>query len=201
MGVCVTRALSSLAIAAALIWAAILPANAVVTITFYSHKFHLFHGMATEFPHGFVILSGTTDSGQPVNRELGFSATNFYARALFFPIDGALDDSLPSDYVSEAVYHFAFPLTDAQYRAVIATADKWQNAPQPSYDFYNANCVTFVRDIAVAAGLAVSYNKKFIHDPRAFLDDAAIRNSTFLAQFGNRPGGTVPPAPAMAATP
>jgi hypothetical protein len=193
------RGLSRLAAAGAFLLAAILPANAVVTIAFYSHKFHLFHGLVTEFPHGFVILSGTTDTGQTVNRELGFSATNFYARALLFPIDGALDDSLPSGYVSEALFHFAYPLTDAQYRAVIAEADKWQNARQPSYDFYTANCVTFVRDIAVAAGLAVSYNHKFIHDPRAFLEDTTIRNSAFLAQFGSRIG--MAPPPISAATP
>jgi hypothetical protein len=180
------RAFRQLALVTALLLATMAAANATVTITFYSHKFHLFHGLTTEFPHGFVILSGTTD-GQTVNRELGFSALNFYARALFMPIDGALDDDLPDGYVSEATYHFAFPLTDAQYRAVVAMADKWQTAPQPSYDFYTRNCVTFIRDIAVAAGLGVSYSTKFVHDPKAFLEDVGARNAVFLTQYKTQP--------------
>ena len=184
------RAFRQLTLVAALLLTAMAPARAMVTITFYSHKFHLFHGLTTEFPHGFVILSGTTDDGQMVNRELGFSALNFYARALFMPIDGALDDGLPDGYVSEATYHFAFPLTDAQYHDVIAVADKWQTARQPSYDFYTRNCVTFVRDIAVATGLSVSYSTKFIHDPQGFLNDVGVRNGTFLTQYKASP---VPP--------
>ena len=76
--------------------------------------------------------------------------------------------------------------------AVMATADKWRAAPQPSYDFYNRNCVTFIRDIAVSAGLSVSYATKFIHDPQAFLKDVAVRNADFLADH------TVPPAPLAA---
>jgi hypothetical protein len=190
MGNVVRRLIWAMALLAGLLPA--LPANAAVTITFYSHRFHLFHGFTTEFPHGFVVLSGTTDTGQKIaGTELGFSATNFYARALLFPIEGALDDKLPDGYVSEALYHFSFQLTDAQYQMVMATADRWRNAPQPSYDFYTRNCVTFVRDIAVASGLTVSYSRKFIHDPKAFLDDAATRNDAFLTQHGI----TVPPVP------
>ncbi len=166
------------------------PAGAAVTITFYSHDFHMFHGVTTEFPHGFALLSGTTEAGEAVQANLGFSATSFYVAALFHPIEGALDAMpLPAGYVEEATYQFAFPLSDAQYRAVMATADKWRTAPQPSYDFYNRNCVTFIRDIAVSAGLSVSYATKFIHDPKAFLKDVAVRNAAFLADH------TVPAAP------
>jgi len=89
------------------------------------------------------------------------------------------------DYIAEAMPHFAFPLSDAQYQAVLTTVDKWRNAPQPSYDFYSRNCVTFVSDIAATAGLTVTTSKKYIHDPRGFLDDTAIRNRAFLSQHGN----------------
>jgi hypothetical protein len=157
-----------------------------VTITFYSHKFRLFHGFTTEYPHGFVTLSGTTDSGQVVNTSLGFSATTIYLLALLVPIDGDVDDPYPAGYIAAALPHFSFPLTEAQYNAVMATADKWRTARQPSYDLYKSNCVTFVRDLAVAAGLSVSYSDKFIHAPREFLDDVAIRNRAFLAQYGNK---------------
>src|SRR3954469_2380811 len=191
------RILGIVTLLAGLISAA--PAGAAVTITFYSHNFHMFHGVTTEFPHGFALLSGTTESGEQVAANLGFSATSFYIAALFHPIDGALDAMpLPAGYVEEATYQFAFPLSDAQYRAVMATADKWRSAPQPSYDFYNRNCVSFIRDIAVSAGLSVSYAAKFIHDPRAFLQDVATRNAAFLARYAApappvAPGAELPP--------
>jgi len=188
----VQRALAGLALLAALLFAQ--PAGATVTITFYSHNFHMFHGVTTEFPHGFALLSGTTGDGQPVKANLGFSATSFYIAALFHPINGALDEMpLPPGYVEEADFHFAFPLSDAQYRAVMAMAEKWRSAPQPSYDYYTRNCVTFIRDIALSAGLSVSYAKKFIHDPKEFLNDVALRNAAFLAPYATPATATATP--------
>jgi len=38
------------------------PAEAAVTVTFYSHDFRMFGaGMMMNFPHGFIALSGTPD--------------------------------------------------------------------------------------------------------------------------------------------
>lgn len=177
------------------------PARAAVTITFYSHKFHMFHGVTTEFPHGFAILSGTDSAGQPVNVDLGFSATTMYALALIKPIDGALDDPYTPDYVAEATPQFSFTLSDAQYRAVLAEADTWRNWRQPSYDFYDHNCVTFIRDIAVAAGLEVSYARKFIHAPEEFLVDVGERNRPFLDQDGHILNAAILAAPAQSPAP
>jgi hypothetical protein len=200
-GMRVSRLLRGLALAAALLFAA--PAQAAVTITFYSHEFRLLDGQRTDFPHGFVALTGTTDSGEAVNTDFGFSATTIYALALLIPLDGALDNpsDYTPDYIAEAMPHFAFPLSDAQYQAVLATVEKWRNAPQPSYDFYSRNCVTFVSDVAVAAGLTVTTSKKFIHDPRGFLDDTALRNRAFLAQYGNLLQEAQSPAAVNAAAP
>ena len=180
------RMLRGLVIAAGLLLAGLIPSHAAVTITFYSHKFRLIDGVNTDYPHGFVTLVGTTDSGQPVNTSYGFSATTLYALALLTPLHGAVDAPYDADYISQGTPHFAFPLTDAQYQAVLAAVDKWRTARQPSYDFYSRNCVTFVSDLAVAAGLTVTTSKKYIHDPRGFLIDTAIRNRVFLAQYGNR---------------
>ena len=79
----------------------------------------------------------------------------------------------------------------AQYRAVLATAEKWRTAPQPSYDIDSTNCVTFVKEVAVAVGLSVSDDRKFIRAPGDFVPDIARRNATFLAQFGPQPALTV----------
>ena len=169
----------------ALVLAAVAPASAAVTISFYSHKFHYGVDGVTQYPHAFVLLSGTTGGGETVNTNLGFSAvTPSYALALLGPMQGALDDvPLRSGYVAEATFHFSFPLTDDQVQAVLAAAEKWRDAPQPSYDVWSRNCVTFIRDIAVAAGLSVASDNKDRFDPRAFLDDVAAHNAAFLMQY------------------
>jgi hypothetical protein len=173
------------------------PAQAAVTITFYSHDFRMFGaGLLANFPHGFVALSGAPDDGTPaVNSTYGFSATDFFINALWEPVEGSLDPSpLPASYMTSADRHFSFALTDAQYHAVVAVVDKWKSWPQPSYDIDKHNCVTFVKELAIAAGLSVSDSPKFIRKPKEFLDDMTSRNAAFLGEHGNviavsAPGG------------
>lgn len=176
----------------ALVLAEAAPASAAVTISFYSHKFHYALNGVTQYPHAFVVLSGTTDDGQTVNTNLGFSAvTPSYTLAVLGPLQGALDDvPLRASYVAEATFHFSFPLTDDQARAMLATAERWRNAPQPSYDLWTRNCVTFIRDIAVAANLSVADDNEYRFDPRAFLDDVAARNAEFLMKYDHQPTTT-----------
>ena len=169
-------------------------ADAAVTIDFYSHKLAMAPGLNTYFPHGFVLLSGTTDDGTTVKANLGFTAKNIFFNVLWERVTGELDPTpLPDGYVDGAINHFAFALTDAQYRAVLAVAEKWRTAPQPSYDIDEHNCVIFIREVAAAAGLAVSNDEKFIHAPGDLLDDMAVRNSAFLAAHGTvYRSGTLP---------
>jgi len=165
------------------------PAEAAVTITFYSHDFRMFGaGLMMNFPHGFIALSGTPDDGSTpaVTSTFGFSATDFFINALWEPVEGSLDPSpLPASYMASADRHFSFALTDAQYHAVVAVVDRWKSWPQPSYDIDKHNCVTFVKELAIAAGLSVSDSPKFIRKPKEFLDDVASRNGAFLGEHGN----------------
>ncbi len=109
-----------------------LPAGAAVTITFYSHKFQLMDGIRTDFPHGFVVMKGATADGAPVNVHLGFSAKNIFFDVLWRPVEGALDDEELTDaYVDDSIRHFAFNISDEQYRAVMAVEHKWRTWPQP----------------------------------------------------------------------
>ena len=173
------------------------PAEAAVTITFYSHDFRMFGaGLMMNFPHGFIALSGTPDDGTPAAAStFGFSATDFFINALWEPVEGSLDPSpLPASYMASADRHFSFALTDTQYHAVLAVVDKWKSWPQPSYDIDKHNCVTFVKELAIAAGLSVSDSPKFIRKPKEFLEDVATRNGAFLGEQGNviavsAPGG------------
>ncbi|HEY5346956.1 MAG TPA: hypothetical protein VIJ72_02105 [Rhizomicrobium sp.] len=181
-----TRFLSLLTLIAFALLAS--PASAAVTITFYSHDLRLIDGKNTDFPHAFVMLDGTDASGADVHKEFGFSARHIFINVLWEPVEGALDyDSITPTYMAEAKRHFSFTLSDAQYRAVIEVVRKWASWPQPSYDVDSHNCVTFVKEIAVAVGLAVSDDKKFVRHPRAFLDDVAARNARVLAQIQDQP--------------
>lgn len=180
-----------LALVALLLAPLSLPASAAVTITFYSHKFQLMDGMRTDFPHGFVVMKGTTDDGTPVNVHLGFSAKNIFFDVLWRPVEGALDDEELTDaYVDDSIRHFSFTITDDQYRAVMAVEHKWRTWPQPSYEIDTHNCVTFVKEIAVASGLSVSDSRKFIHAPGDFLEDVAVRNAAVTGRnFAAAPAG------------
>ena len=167
----------------ALLLSAVASADAAVTATFYSHKFRLVDGLRTDFPHGFVVLAGTTDDGTPVNVHLGFSARNIFIDVLWQPVEGALDDEELTDaYVSDSIKHFSLVLTDAQYHAVMAVEHKWRTWPQPSYEIDTHNCVTFVKELAVASGLAVSDARKLIHAPADFLEDVATRNAAIVGR-------------------
>lgn len=164
------------------------PARAAVTISFYSHDFRIFSaGFLTNFPHGFILLSGAPDDGTPaLTGNFGFSATDFSVSALWTPVEGQLDrNPLPAAYIAAANRHFTFTLSDAEYHAVMAVVEKWRAWPQPSYDIDRHNCVTFVKELASAAGLTVSDHPAFVRKPREFLDDVALRNAAFLGEHGN----------------
>ena len=174
------------------------PARAAVTITFYSHKFQLMDGLRTDFPHGFVVMKGATADGTPVNVHLGFSAKNIFFDVLWRPVEGALDDEQLTDaYVSDSIRHFEMPITDDQYRAVMAVEHKWRTWPQPSYEIDTHNCVTFVKEIAVAAGLSVSENRKFIHAPGDFIEDVAVRNAGLTGRAVAAPASRAPSMSAL----
>ena len=128
-----------------------------------------------------------------MSANLGFTAKNIFINVLWEKITGEMDPTpLPTGYVDSAQKRFSLILTDTQYRAVLAVADKWRNAPQPSYDIDEHNCVLFVKDLARTVGLSVSDDRKFVRDPIGFLGDVAARNSVLLAQYGN-PVAAAPP--------
>jgi len=182
--------------ALALLLACALPAQAAVTMNFYSQEFALVaRGGNTYFPHAFTLLSGTTQDGAPVNANLGFTARNIFINVLWEKITGEMDPTpLPEGYFDSAMKRFSLTLTEAQYRAVLAVADKWRNAPQPSYDIDEHNCVLFVKDLVQTVGLTVSNDPKFVRDPIGFLGDVAARNAATLAQYGSQPVAVAPQA-------
>jgi hypothetical protein len=129
-----------------------------------------------QFPHGFVILKGTTDAGVPVDANYGFTATDVSPALVFGPADGEITGAKPS-YIAHARSHFSLAISDDRYQAVMAVMAAWRDTPQPSYNLNGHNCMTFVKAVAVAAGLEVSDAPRFMREPSSFLNDMAARNS------------------------
>jgi hypothetical protein len=151
-------------------------ATADVTLTFYSHHFGTY-GLGVTFPHAYVRLSGTTKAdAKPVNANFGFTAQTISPSIMWEPVEGYVI-SMPDDYMAMSQPHLSLPISDEQYRSVLAIVDRWRKYPQPSYNLDSKNCVTFVRDIAIALRLPASTDDKFIRDPRGFLEDLQLRAS------------------------
>jgi len=151
-------------------------ASAEVTLTFYSHHFGTY-GLGVTFPHAYVRLSGTTKAdAKPVNANYGFTAQTISPSIMWEPVEGFVI-SMPDDYMAMSQPHLSLPISDEQYRSVIAIVDRWRKYPQPSYNLNLKNCVTFVREIAIALRLPASNDVKFIRSPREFLEDLQLRTS------------------------
>ena len=128
-----------------------------------------------QFPHGFVVLNGTTDAGVPVDANYGFTATEVTPAIVFGPVDGEIIGAKPG-YISDAHSHFSLTISDDHYQTVMAVMAAWREAPQPSYNLNGHNCMTFVKAMAVAAGLEVSDAPRFMREQSDFLDDVVARN-------------------------
>jgi hypothetical protein len=151
-------------------------ACAEVTLTFYSHHFGTY-GAGLTFPHAHVALSGTTAAdAKPVKANFGFTAQTISPSILWDSVEGAVL-SMPDDYIAASQPHLSLAISDEQYRAVLAIVARWRKYPQPSYNLDTRNCVTFVKDIAVALRLPAGNYAKFIRSPKEFLEDLQLRAS------------------------
>jgi hypothetical protein len=179
-------AIRRLSLALALLWTFLAgPAFAAVEISFFSRE------LGTNFPHAFVVLKGTVDAtGERVDTSLGFTAHSVTPALLFGAVRGEVE-VLEEGYIARSDRKFAVTLTDDQYRRVLAVADEWRNAPQPSYRLRQHSCVHFVSAIAEAIGLRVDNVQRLMNRPRSFLERVIALNPQ-LASSGAPTAGTVP---------
>lgn len=165
---------------------AALPAQAAVTISFYAHQLGS-KGWWVEFPHAYVLLSGTTETGAlPVKANFGFTPPVVGPSILLGRVDGEVV-GVDDDYIAQDKPYFSLPLTDRQYAAVLAVVEKWRNYPQPSYELDTHNCVIFVKEVAAAIGLTVGTDDPYVRDPQKFMEDLRARNAALLARINARP--------------
>lgn len=150
---------------------AVVPAQAAVTITFWSQEF------GQSFPHAFFSFRGTPDAGGPaVDESYGFTAKAITPALLMGSVGGRIDRPKPS-YISHSNAHFSLVLTDAQYAAVRALIDEWGEKGDSHYNLNRRNCVHFVAEAARRSGLTVVEDRKLMKKPRSFTQSVARANA------------------------
>lgn len=140
------------------------PAQAAVTITFWSRDF------GNTFPHAFFMLRGTPDAGgAPVDAAYGFTAKSLTPAILFGNVAGRVERPKPF-YINGSHVRFSRTLTDAQYAAILSLVREWhEETGDATYNLNKRNCVTFVREAARRSGLTVVDFPKLMKKPTGYL--------------------------------
>lgn len=156
-----------------------LPAQAAVTITFWSHEF------GNSFPHAFFTLRGVPDAGgAPVDLTYGFTAKTISPAILMGTVAGKLDIAKPA-YIRSSDAQFAKTLTDAQYADILALAADWSDKGGDNrYNLGKRNCVHFVQEAARRVGLTGLNHPKLMKKPRSFLQAIASANQGRIVMIG-----------------
>jgi hypothetical protein len=190
--------LTRLATALFLMFASALPAQAAVTITFWSHE------LGNSFPHTFFSLRGTVDAnGAPVDANYGFTAKSISPALLTGTVKGRLDISKPF-YISTSDAQFSYVMTDAQYADILALVAAWDEKTGDShYNLNQRNCVHFVKEAARRLGLVGLDHPHLMKKPRSYLKAVAHANAdrvTIIGQNGKAYLASLPPLPTSPAT-
>ena len=175
---------------------AAIPAQAAVTMTFWSHEF------GNSFPHAFLTLRGTPDAGgPPIDTSYGFTARALTPAILLGTVAGKLEVGARG-YIAGSDARFSVVLTDDQYGRIRALAAAWDARTGDSrYNLNKRNCVHFVKEAARTIGLTGLDHPRLMKKPRSYLLAVAAANRTSVTTI-DLPGktylATLPPlAPAQ----
>lgn len=158
-------------LAALLLVLAAWPAQAAVTLTFWTRE------LGNYFPHAFVTLKGTTDAGEAVDTSYGFTARSIGPGMLFGSVKGRIDITNKA-YMRRSNALFSVVLTDEQYAAVRRLRDEWDaETGDATYNMNRRNCVHFVGEVARRAGLVVEEPRKLMKRPTSFTRSLAALNA------------------------
>lgn len=139
-----------------------MPAAAQVVISFFSHD------LGSTFPHAFITLKGTTEAGENVDTNFGFTAKSVTPAILMGSVGGKIETSKPS-YVASSDRQFSVKLNDQQYASVMALVERWRTLPGKSYNLNKRNCIHFVGEVAQLVGIKVVFEKDLLKKPKSFL--------------------------------
>ncbi|MBV9748749.1 MAG: hypothetical protein JO157_08035 [Acetobacteraceae bacterium] len=182
---------------ALLLWLGLaLPAQAAVTITFWSHE------LGNSFPHAFITLRGVPDGGgAPVDANYGFTAKSVTPALLFGSVPGEVEPSKPA-YIAGSDAQFSVVLTDAQYAQVLALIAAWdEKTGDGHYNLNKRNCIHFVKEAARIAGLTDLDRPQLMKRPRSYLQSIEAANEgrvIKVAMHGKAYLASLPPLGASA---
>lgn len=170
---------------------AAIPAQAAVTVTFWSHE------LGNSFPHAFITLRGVPDAGgAPVDLNYGFTAKSLSPAILMGTVKGRLDVARPA-YMDGSDAQFTVVLDDARYAAMLRLVAAWdEKTGDARYNLNKRNCVHFVQAAARVAGLTAVEFPGLMKRPRSFLQAVAAANPeavTLVRQHGKAYRAALPP--------
>lgn len=178
-------------LAGLMLWLVAGPAAAAVTVTFFGHEGAQVRGGWLYFPHAYVRLHGTLDTGETVERSVGFTARSPGPQLLLFSGPGLLKEP-DAIYVSEGVPYVSVEISDEAFRQLTARIDWWGTPEGSRYNLNKRNCIAFVADVARRLGLRTPSHETL--SPNGFLKDMVTMNP-----HGSVPGLLAAPVPAPAA--
>lgn len=181
------------------------PAQAAVTITFWSHEF------GNDFPHAFISLRGVPDAGgPPVDISYGYTPKTITPAILFGRVPARIDIAKPG-YIKGSDAQFSLVLTDAQYRDMLSLVYEWSR-PEVDYELNSRNCVHFTKEAARRLGLAGIEQPRLMKKPRSYMKALTAANAgrvtvigldgeDYLAALEPLPALPVAPTPAVVPPP
>jgi hypothetical protein len=172
---------SAMRTALLILLAALLPQPALARVML---EFHSFNGtLGGRYPHAFIVLDGTLDgTGEKVHQNFGYTARSITPAILMGNVSSEIYVEKES-YVRSTNVHFKVPLSDAQYRAIIAEVKVWGSEPGRGYNLATHNCIHFVARIAQLVGLQAPVPAEMVRKPKHWLNYIAGLNP----QLGARP--------------
>jgi len=152
------------ALASLLLLVSAVPAQAAVTITFWSRDF------GNYFPHAFFTLRGVPDRGGPaIDASYGFTAQSVTPALLFGNVKGRVETP-KIGYMNGSHARFAVTLSDVQYDEILRLITGWsEKTGNSTYNLGKRNCVHFVREAARVSGLQSLDHPKLMKKPSSFL--------------------------------
>jgi hypothetical protein len=163
-----TRILTVLAL-----WLCAWPAAAGVVLTFYGHEGLQVRGGWVNFPHAYVRFSGTLETGEPVERAVGFIARDPGPQLLLFSGAGIVKEPQPA-YVAEGIPYLSVEISDETYHALTQRIAWWATPEGSRYNLNRRNCIAFVADLAQRTGLRTPAHETL--SPNGFLKDMVAMN-------------------------
>ena len=112
---------------------------------------------ALDFPHSMLRITGTTESGEVIDRNFGYmpkdgGLTMMLGRRVSGAVIDRPEASIPWELVTP---HISVQIPDSVLDVVIDRFRYWNENQNGGYDFFDQNCIAFLADIAGTVGLKV----------------------------------------------